>query len=119
MVYAEVTCFLSPDPVYAIYPILVVMKKKGIQNPILVACITGQTIVAHAQILFEVGLFGLEFFLYRIALIMGPLAGILYILLSKVIPDDEWNLFGLTMCVYCLTFKMWKLLDGILKRMNY
>lgn len=89
--YASVFGILTPGPVYAIYPILLVMKKKGIQNPILVAYITGQTIVGPARIPFEIGLFGLEFFLYRIglALIMGPLAGVLYILISKVIPDLE------------------------------
>jgi len=89
--YAAVFGILTPGPVYAIYPILVVMKNKGINNSILVAYITGQTIVGPARIPFEVGLFGLEFFLYRIALalVMGPLAGILYILLSKAIPDVE------------------------------
>ena len=89
--YASIFGILTPGPVYAIYPILIVMKKKGIQNPILVSYITGQTIVGPARIPFEVGLFGLEFFLYRIALalVMGPLAGVLYILLSKVIPDEE------------------------------
>jgi uncharacterized membrane protein YraQ (UPF0718 family) len=89
--YASVFGILTPGPVYAIYPILLVLKKKGIQNPILVAYITGQTIVGPARIPFEVGLFGLDFFLYRIllSLIMGPLAGILYILFSKVIPDLE------------------------------
>ena len=87
--YASVFGILTPGPVYAIYPILLVMKKKGIQNPILVAYITGQTIVGPARIPFEIGLFGLDFFLYRIALalVMGPLAGVLYILISKVIPD--------------------------------
>ncbi len=89
--YAAVFGILTPGPVYAIYPILLVMKNKGINNPILVAYITGQTIVGPARIPFEVGLFGLEFFLYRIALalVMGPLAGILYILFSKVIPDVD------------------------------
>lgn len=89
--YATVFGILTPGPVYAIYPIVLVLKKKGIQNPILVAYITGQTIIGPARIPFEVGLFGLDFFLYRIALslVMGPLAGILYILLSKLIPDLE------------------------------
>ena len=87
--YASVFGILTPGPVYAIYPILLVLKNKGIQNPILVSYITGQTIVGPARIPFEVGLFGLEFFLYRVglSLIMSPFAGIIYILLSKVIPD--------------------------------
>ena len=89
--YASVFGILTPGPVYAIYPILLVLKNKGIKNPILVSYITGQTIVGPARIPFEVGLFGLDFFLYRIALslVMGPLAGLLYILLSKLIPDVE------------------------------
>jgi uncharacterized membrane protein YraQ (UPF0718 family) len=89
--YASVFGILTPGPVYAIYPILLVLKNKGIKNPILVSYITGQTIVGPARIPFEVGLFGLDFFLYRIALslVMGPLAGLLYILMSKVIHDVE------------------------------
>jgi len=68
---------------------VLVLKKKGVQYPVLVAYITGQTIIGPARIPFEVGFFVLDFFLYRIALslVMGPLAGILYILLSKLIPD--------------------------------
>lgn len=89
--YASVFGILTPGPVYAIYPILLVMKTKGIQNPILVAYITGQTIIGPARIPFEIGIFGLDFFLYRIvlSLVMGPLAGLLYIFISKLIPDVE------------------------------
>ena len=89
--YASVLGILTPGPVYAIYPILLVLKKKGIGNAILVSYITGQTIVGPARIPFEVGLFGLDFFLYRIALslVMAPMAGMLYILFTKVLPDTE------------------------------
>lgn len=89
--YATVFGILTPGPVYAIYPIVHVLKQKGIQNAIIVSYITGQTIVGPARIPFEVGLFGLEFFLYRIALslFMGPMAGMIYILLSKVLPDKN------------------------------
>ena len=91
LVYATIFGILTPGPVYAIYPIVMVLKKKGIQNPILVSYLTGQTIVGPARIPFEVGLFGLDFFLYRIALslIMGPAAGLLYILFSRILPDRE------------------------------
>jgi uncharacterized membrane protein YraQ (UPF0718 family) len=88
--YASVLGILTPGPVYAIYPILLVMKQKGISNAILVSYITGQTIVGPARIPFEVGLFGIEFFIYRVvlSLFMGPLAGVLYIFFSKLIPDE-------------------------------
>lgn len=89
--YATVFGILTPGPVYAIYPIILVLKKKGVQNPILVSYLTGQTLVGPARIPFEVGLFGLEFFIYRVilSLILGPLAGILYILMSGLFPDRD------------------------------
>jgi len=89
--YATILGILTPGPVYAIYPIIVVLKKKGIQNHILVSYLTGQTIVGPARIPFEVGIFGLKFFIYRIILsiFMGPVAGLLYLLFSKILPDKD------------------------------
>jgi uncharacterized membrane protein YraQ (UPF0718 family) len=89
--FATILGILTPGPVYAIYPIVLALKKKGVENPILVSYITGQTIIGPARIPFEMGLFGLDFFLYRLALsiVMGTLAGILYILFSKILPDKE------------------------------
>ena len=87
--YATVLGIITPGPVYAVYPIVFAMKMKGIKNPILVSYITGQTLLGPARIPFEIGLFGVDFFLYRLALavVMGPLAGILYGVLSKRFPD--------------------------------
>jgi uncharacterized membrane protein YraQ (UPF0718 family) len=91
LVSASILGILTPGPVYAIYPIVFALKKRGIQNPILVSYITGQTIIGPARVPFEVGLFGLKFFLYRLVLsvIMGPLAGLLYIMISKRFPDKN------------------------------
>jgi uncharacterized membrane protein YraQ (UPF0718 family) len=87
--YATILGILTPGPVYAAYPIVLALKKKGVENPIFVSFITGQTVIGPARIPFEVGLFGLDFFLYRLALalVIGPLAGLLYILFSKWLPD--------------------------------
>jgi uncharacterized membrane protein YraQ (UPF0718 family) len=89
--YASLLGVLTPGPVYAVYPILLVLKKKGVGNAMLVSYITGQTIIGPARIPFEVGLFGLDFFLYRIALslLMAPMAGMLYILFTKFLPDED------------------------------
>ncbi|MDP8204049.1 MAG: permease [Candidatus Tenebribacter mawsonii] len=91
--YATLLGVLTPGPVYAIYPIVIVLKKKGIKNPILVAFLTGQTIIGPARAPFEIGFFGLKFYIYRIllALIMGPIAALLFIFLSKFWPDKERN----------------------------
>jgi uncharacterized membrane protein YraQ (UPF0718 family) len=91
--YATLLGVLTPGPVYTIYPIVIVLKKKGVQNPILVAFLTGQTIIGPARAPFEIGLFGFKFYIYRIllALIMGPIAALLFIFLSKFWPDKEKN----------------------------
>ena len=91
LLYATVLGILTPGPVYAIYPIVMVLKRKGVKNSILVSYITGQTIIGPARIPFEVGLFGLNFFLYRLmlAIPMGVLAGFLYMRLSRYWPDQK------------------------------
>ena len=91
MFYATLLGVLTPGPVYAIYPIVLVLKTKGIRNEILVAYLTGQTIIGPARAPFEIGFFGLKFYLYRIllALVMGPIAGFLFKFLSSFWPDPE------------------------------
>lgn len=88
---ASVLGILTPGTVYSIYPIVRALKKKGIRNPLLVSFLTGQTIIGPARIPLEVGLLGLRFFVYRLLLsvVLGPLAGILYIVISKKLPDKE------------------------------
>ena len=91
LVYATILGILTPGPVYAIYPIVFALKKKGVQNGILVSYITGQTLMGPARVPLEIGVMGLRFFLYRLllSLLMGPLAGLLYILMSRKFPDPE------------------------------
>ncbi len=91
MFYASLLGVLTPGPVYAIYPIVLVLKTKGIRNEILVAYLTGQTIIGPARAPFEIGFFGLKFYIYRIllALVMGPMAGFLFMFFSKIWKDPE------------------------------
>jgi|GEM_PF-1819895 len=88
---ASILGILTPGPVYAMYPIVCALKKKGVENALLVSYITGQTLIGPARIPLEVGLLGLKFFLFRLclALVMGPLSGALYIFLARIIPDAE------------------------------
>lgn len=89
LLYATVLGILTPGPIYAIYPIVFSLKRKGVPNHVVVSYITGQTIIGPARIPFEVGLLGVKFFIYRVILsvIIGFLAGFLYNLSSKVLPD--------------------------------
>ena len=89
--YASLLGILTPGPIYAIYPIVLELRRKGVGNAILVAYLTGQTIIGPARAPFEIGFFGLKFYLYRIllALMMGPMAGILFIAFSRFWPDKQ------------------------------
>ena len=89
--YASLFGILTPGPVYAIYPLIRALKKKGIKNAILVSYITGQTIIGPARFPLEVGLFGLKFFVYRLilAIFMAPMAGFLYLLISRKFKDSR------------------------------
>jgi uncharacterized membrane protein YraQ (UPF0718 family) len=83
--YATVFGIMTPGPVYAMYPIVFSLRKKGIQNHILVSYITGQTMIGPARISLEVGLLGFNFFIWRVilSLFMGTLAGFLYYSISR------------------------------------
>jgi uncharacterized membrane protein YraQ (UPF0718 family) len=91
--YATILGILTPGPVYAIYPIVLELRRKGVSNAILVAYLTGQTIIGPARAPFEIGFFGVKFYLFRIflAMLMGPLAGMIFIALSRVWPDRPFS----------------------------
>jgi len=90
LLYATVFGIMTPGPVYAMYPIVFSLKKKGIRNHILVSYITGQTMIGPARISLEVGLLGFNFFMWRVflSLVMGTLAGFLYYVISRSERDD-------------------------------
>ena len=85
LLYATLFGVMTPGPVYAMYPIVFSLKKKGIQNHILVSYITGQTMIGPARISLEIGLLGFNFFIWRVflSLFIGTLAGFLYFLISR------------------------------------
>jgi len=95
LLYATVLGVMTPGPVYAMYPIVFSLKKKGIQDHILVSYITGQTMIGPARISLEIGLLGFNFFIWRviISLFMGTLAGSLYYLISGApqVPSEPLN----------------------------
>ena len=78
---------ITPGPTICIYPIILVLHKKGISYPVLVSYITGQTIIGPARIPYEIGILSVKFLIFRVltALIIAPLAGILFGLL----PGDD------------------------------
>ena len=63
---ASVTGIATPGPLLVFLPILKTLKKKGLPISIIVAFITGQTLIGPARLFLEVGYFGIMFFVYRV-----------------------------------------------------
>jgi len=58
----------SPGPLIAYLPLLDKLKKKGLPISILVAFITGQTLIGPARLFLETAYFGFEFFFWHLVL---------------------------------------------------
>ena len=69
---------LTPGPIYSIFPIVWVLRKKGIHSHYLIAYLTGQTLMGPMRIPLELYYLGVPFFLFRVfsSIILGVFAGL-------------------------------------------
>ena len=63
---ASIVGIATPGPLLAFLPILKTFKKKGVSVSIIVAFITGQTLIGPMRFFLEVNYFGITFFIYRV-----------------------------------------------------
>ncbi|MCK4800185.1 permease, partial [Candidatus Parcubacteria bacterium] len=66
LVKASVVGIATPGPLLAFLPLLKTFKKKGVSVSIIVAFITGQTLIGPMRFFLEVNYFGITFFVYRV-----------------------------------------------------
>jgi len=66
IVKASAIGITTPGPLLVFLPLLKTLKKKGLPISIIVAFITGQTLIGPARLFLEVGYFGIMFFIYRV-----------------------------------------------------
>lgn len=66
IVKASIAGIATPGPLLVFLPILKTLKKKGLPISIIVAFITGQSLIGPARLFLEVGYFGIMFFVYRV-----------------------------------------------------
>ncbi len=75
-----VTCvgIITPGPIYSIFPLVYVLKKKGVDSHYLIAFMTGQTLMGPLRIPLELYYLGLNFFIFRLisSVILGIFAGL-------------------------------------------
>jgi uncharacterized membrane protein YraQ (UPF0718 family) len=69
---------MTPGPIYSIFPIVWVLRKKGIQSHYLIAFLTGQTLMGPMRIPLELYYLGIPFFLFRLfsSILLGVFAGL-------------------------------------------
>ena len=75
---ATIAGIITPGPVYSIFPIVVVLRKKGVREDIIVSYLTGQTLMGPMRVPLELLFLGFNFFVYRaiVTVIIGLLAGL-------------------------------------------
>ena len=66
MAKASIIGIATPGPLLAFLPLLKTFKKKGVSVSIIVAFITGQTLIGPMRFFLEVNYFGITFFIYRV-----------------------------------------------------
>jgi len=75
-----VTCvgIITPGPIYSIFPLVYVLKRKGVSSHYLIAFMTGQTLMGPLRIPLELYYLGLNFFIFRLisSVILGIFAGL-------------------------------------------
>ena len=76
---ATILGIITPGPVYSIFPIVLVLKKKGARTDFIISYLTGQTLMGPMRVPLEIWFLGWWFFIYRafVTVIIGVLAGIL------------------------------------------
>lgn len=84
---ASVIGICTPGPLLAYLPLLKTLKDKKIPISILVAFITGQTLIGPMRVFLEIGYFGISFFTYRlvISFLIAILVALSFMLLEKYI----------------------------------
>ncbi len=82
-----ITCLgiITPGPIYSIFPIVWVLREKGIESHYLVAYLTGQTLMGPMRIPLELYYLGSAFFLFHVlvTIALGVLAGVVTSLVHK------------------------------------
>ena len=92
-----VTCvgIITPGPIYSIFPLVYVLKKKGVDSHYLIAFMTGQTLMGPLRIPLELYYLGLNFFIFRLisSVILGIFAGLcaypVYTRLNKALDEVQ------------------------------
>ncbi|MHA1758657.1 MAG: permease [Promethearchaeota archaeon] len=79
-----------PGPIYSIFPLVLVLIKKGIKSHYLIAFLTGQTLMGPMRIILELQYMGVYFLLWRglLSIMLGVIAGLMAYPFHKYMDKD-------------------------------
>lgn len=86
LIFISVLGILTPGPIFAMFPIVLVLARKGVKPHFLIAFIAGQTMMGPCRIPLELYYLGGTFLIVRtiLALLMAIVSGLL------TLPISEW-----------------------------
>ena len=88
--FISILGIMTPGPIFAMFPVVLVLARKEVKPHFLVAFIAGQTMMGPMRIPLEIYYLGVSFLLTRfiLAIIMGVVSGLLTLPLSEWIHRD-------------------------------
>jgi uncharacterized membrane protein YraQ (UPF0718 family) len=81
---------ITPGPIFAMFPVVLVLARKGVKPHFLVAFIAGQTMMGPMRIPLELYYLGVTFLIARaiLALVMGIVSGLLTLPVTRWLDKD-------------------------------
>ena len=81
---------ITPGPIFAMFPVVLVLARKGVESHFLVAFIAGQTMMGPMRLPLELVYLGVEFLIVLaiLSIVMGVVSGLLTLPVSNWLNND-------------------------------
>ncbi|MHA1650313.1 MAG: permease [Candidatus Helarchaeota archaeon] len=81
---------ITPGPIFAMFPVVLVLARKGVESHFLIAFIAGQTMMGPMRLPLELYYLGINFLIIRaiLSIVMGVISGLLTLPVSKWLNED-------------------------------
>ncbi len=81
---------ITPGPIFAMFPVVLVLARKGVESHFLIAFIAGQTMMGPMRLPLELYYLGVNFLIIRaiLSIVMGVISGLLTLPVSKWLNED-------------------------------
>lgn len=90
LLFISVLGVITPGPIFAMFPVVLVLARKGVKPHFLIAFIAGQTMMGPMRIPLELYYLGVNFLIVRaiLSLVMGVVSGLLALPVTRWLAKD-------------------------------